>query len=392
MIGASQLGSRFPGAELAYLSGSSREPDIFRYDVDRQLAVNLTDDDRFEAAFAWSPDGTSIAFIADRDKVFTGRNRINLYLMDVDGENVRNLTRGAVNWLDAFITPIWSPNGIHIAFASNPPGTASQDRLYVIRSDGSNLFGLSPNPESSEVFPPSWSPDGKQIAFISNPYRDNQFYISDVVRGTLNLLPIKAISILDAVWSPDGHQIAFKAFLGGMSSFNVFTIQPDGSGLRQLTHDLNGVYGASWSPDGRRINLSSGNELYLVEAACPNSAPGCIPAQHNLTQSPDSNEWNAVWSPDGRQLAAAFFSRTTHFTYLTIMDVNGSTRRLFPLVNRGSILSGITPLWSPDGRYLAYVVTWEDNHAELYVMNLTTFQTTRIASHEYLTLFAAWRP
>jgi Tol biopolymer transport system component len=60
-------------------------------------------------------------------------------------------------------------------------------------------------------------------------------------------------------WSPDGRRIAFNSYPDahpeGVSS-NVFTVNPNGSGLRQLTHLRGGVRNAgmgSWSPDGHRI-------------------------------------------------------------------------------------------------------------------------------------------
>ncbi len=62
-------------------------------------------------------------------------------------------------------------------------------------------------------------------------------------------------------WSPDGSRIAFSMpECGGSQSCNVYTIRPDGSGLRQLTHDAGGKVNNGvdcWSPDGRKIAFAS---------------------------------------------------------------------------------------------------------------------------------------
>ena len=75
---------------------------------------------------AVSPDGKQICFVGDHE----GNN--DLYIMDIDGKNVRNLTKHKANdqW------PAWSHNGKWIAFSSTRSG---KERLYVIRPKGTEL-------------------------------------------------------------------------------------------------------------------------------------------------------------------------------------------------------------------------------------------------------------
>jgi TolB protein len=56
-------------------------------------------------------------------------------------------------------------------------------------------------------------------------------------------------------WSPRGDRIAFTSVRTG--DVEVYTIRPDGSGLRQLTHDLSNNGHPTWSPDGRSIFFTS---------------------------------------------------------------------------------------------------------------------------------------
>ena len=89
---------------------------------------------------AVSPDGKRVCFVGD----FEGNNE--LYVMDVDGGNLRNLTRhpGSDQW------PAWSHDGKWIAFASTRTG---EEHLYVVRPDGEGLrqvTGLAAAEEPAE--------------------------------------------------------------------------------------------------------------------------------------------------------------------------------------------------------------------------------------------------
>ena len=79
-----------------------------------------------------------------------------IHLMDIDGKNVRQLTKGIA--LDS--NPAWSPDGKQIAFRSARAGGG----IYVMNANGKNVRRLTFFEEDQH---PTWSPDGKQIAFIS---------------------------------------------------------------------------------------------------------------------------------------------------------------------------------------------------------------------------------
>ena len=69
----------------------------------------------------------------------------------------------------------------------------------------------------------------------------------------------------DVCWSPDGSQLAFTASTGNATQSSVFTVNADGTGLRRLTPMATRIWGASWSPDGRRLaSMSAGREVISI--------------------------------------------------------------------------------------------------------------------------------
>ena len=100
-----------------------------------------------------------IAFESDRDWDVL---KFEIYVMDDDGGNQRNLTNNPSDDRD----PSWSPDGKRIVFASDRDDMGGNRQIYVMDADGGNQRNLSNN--DFDEWEPSWSPDGKRIVFMSN--------------------------------------------------------------------------------------------------------------------------------------------------------------------------------------------------------------------------------
>ena len=100
-------------------------------------------------------------------------------------------------------------------------------------------------------------------------------------------------------FSPDGSEIAFTAYVTAANSTALYVVASDGSGLRQIVPTATGAVTAQWSPDGRRIALTSRlrsqPQVWIV------GADGSGLAQ--LTDGADgSTSVMPTWSPDGSRL------------------------------------------------------------------------------------------
>lgn len=217
----------------------------------------------------WSNDGMQIAFVSDR----TGR--FEIYVMNADGSNERKMTNGG-GW-----GPTWSPDDSLIAFERIDEERTSN--IYVMNADGTGDRKLTQKDSDLDIYNSDWSPDGNQIVFAVELIPEtSEFLIAD---STLNIIDVRDLlqgtgeTILvplprasDRVndwpkWSPDGSQILFSSMAGRHR--DLFVINPDGSNLRNITNTPSfDEFALDWSPDGRRITFQSsamgGWDIYVM--------------------------------------------------------------------------------------------------------------------------------
>jgi TolB protein len=249
---------------------------------------------------ASSPDGRRIAFVGSGDGAIEDQNTHELYVMNADGSDVRQLTKN--DTLDA--DPTWSPDGKQIAFVrADGWGTDHvKMSLRVIDADGSNEHVLKEERGPVFLASPDWSPDGTRIAFTRSTYTEaaveRGLYVmtSDGSKATL-----AAPGGAQPAWSPDGEWLAFTKGGPGQTCFHECSQSgeiyvTDGDRVRRLTKSEAEDMSPTWSESGDEIVFSSDRsnpqshelELYVI------SARGGEPRR--LTR-------NKVWDldPDWRQ-------------------------------------------------------------------------------------------
>jgi Tol biopolymer transport system component len=258
--GAAAQGSARNGG-IGYLRplGGNNPPygHLFVVNPDGSGAVDVTPAGYTDIrSFAWSPNGTKIAFSA----IQTGDSDPELFVMNAGGGGVRRLTN---NHLPDF-QPSWSPNGRSLAFTSIRTGLS---QVYRMRADGSRQRRLTNALGNCDS--PAWSPRGNLIAFHCamaaekvSVMRPDGTHIRTLLRRTETIETRPA-------WSPDGRVIAFDRNLYGPSwrGLGLWTIRTDGRRLHRITR----VGGdPAFSPDGRWLAFAwprDGNqELYKVRA------------------------------------------------------------------------------------------------------------------------------
>ena len=285
---------------IAFMSTRSGDGEIYLMNPDGKRVRRLTEDPEYDSAPAWSPDGQKITFASFRDLHRPGGIILaELYVMNADGTNPINLTQ-SVERPDRISS--WAPNGTQIAFESSGIskwGDGLQWDIWVMDADGGNPRNLTNHHAQDEA--PDWSPDGNQIAFSSNRNKDWEF--ENNVIGNWEVFVMNAdganpINLTNNLawdsspdWSPDGDRIAFTSDRDGNSE--VYVMNADGTNPINLTNNPATEGSPDWSPDGNQIAFQSnrdGNwEIYVM------NTDGANPI--NLTNHPawdSSPSWGSI--------------------------------------------------------------------------------------------------
>ena len=179
----------------------------------------------------YSPDGTRIAFASTR------HGNSEIYVMNVDGSNVRRLTNNPA--ID--VTPTWSPSGNQIAFTSDRTGRLA---IYVMNADGTDVRRITPTSEQ-EADRPTWSPNPfNEIAYTARTGSWYDIKVYDFATGQTRQVTDGQGSNESPAFSPTGRHLAFTSNRTGTNQ--IFVIGRDGRGLKQITRDGNNQT-ASWS-------------------------------------------------------------------------------------------------------------------------------------------------
>ena len=222
--------------------------------------------------------------------------------------------------------------------------------LYTMRSDGTQVRQLTDFATSDGA--PAVSPDGRTVAFV-HQLEDLSPVIATIPieGGTVTWLTNERLFATGGPsWSPDGSRIAFAAHDG--DGQRLFVMNADGSAVRGITDvDIYWVEGAAWSSDGSRIaftgSLRSGDgepSTWDVFTVRPDGS-GIV----NVTQTPASedDEFGPTWSPDGSLLA---FSRThENGSVVVVRDIASGSETA---ITDGHVDDGVA--WSPDGTVIAF--------------------------------------
>ena len=241
--------------QIVYVSTATGNKEIFLMDFDGRNVKQVTRHQSICLSPRFSPDGKKIAFTSYK------AGNPDLYTKDLrTGEERRVAHFPGLN-----ISPAWSPDGQRLALTLSKDGDGNPE-IYTLQLDGSPLRRLTDHPAIDVS--PTWSPDGKKIAFVSNRGGSPQIYVMDANGENVQRLTFEGNYNTHPAWSPRGERIAFDALLDG--NHNICTVQPNGSDLRILTANLNRCETPSWSPDGRHLVFSStregGSHIYLMDA------------------------------------------------------------------------------------------------------------------------------
>lgn len=300
-------------------------------DLTTRPLTSPSNQEEYDCEPAFSPDGTSVAFIRGS----FGGTLGELFVQTVPGGDRRQLTSG-----NSSGTPVWTQDGREIVFTSQFGGLPSLWRV--------SASGGTPRPVAGVgemTFSPSISRKGNQLAYQHVVRSDSILRIN--LKDERHSLgpPVRVLSgrgfIRRPNFSPDGKKIAFESDRLGYS--DIWYCDSDGSNCEQSTslHTVSGT--ARWSPDGHYISfesLSKGHyDIYVVEV--PSGQPRLV------ATFPGADNGAPNWSRDGQWIYFYSAHESGPFQLWKAPVKGGSAVRV---TKNG----GVYAIESDDGRFLYY--------------------------------------
>jgi len=347
----------------------------------QELSTHLDPTDFFRVQTASdpqiSPDGKRIVYVRNSADISTDRRVSNLWIINFDGSDHRPLTTGSYS--DS--SPRWSPDGTRLSFVSDRDG---KPQLYI-RWMGSGQIAKLTDLENSPTGI-SWSPDGKQLVFTSlvpaappkiatlpsapegakwaDPpkvyedliYRFNgpgylkpgytQIFVISADGGaprqvTTGNFPHRASELggSSAVWAPEGKSVIVS--MNGTPDYEydpfhteAFEISLVDGSLKQITHRKGPNDSPEISPDGKLVAYTGYDERYQGHQTghlyiC--NRDGSNP--HMLTSQLDRDIMPPHWSADGKALFFAYADQGD--TKLAYLSLDGARKVLAEHLNLG---------------------------------------------------------
>jgi Tol biopolymer transport system component len=331
--------------------------DIHVMNADGSGLREVADDPALDRDPAWSPDGSKIAFVSNRDAPVdaTYANSYDIYVTNADGtgEPIR-ITNQPGNESD----PNWSPDGsklLYVSTADTPafPNPGGDAEIYAMNPDGTGVSRLTDNTAFDST--PDWSPDGKGIALSSNRDGKRAIYKMNADGSGQTKIDYQAPCIDSQdpdlprcmgdgypVWSPDGTKIAFLRSIRDWGQYyDVFSnMNPDGTGLSRTNIYQEGVGGFDWAPKDTAPPM-------VISTAPKANATEVAPTANvraTFSEEMDSNTINDT--------TFQLFEKgtTTQIDATVSYNANTDTAKLDPTNNlsRGVAYKAVVTTWAKD--------------------------------------------
>jgi dipeptidyl aminopeptidase/acylaminoacyl peptidase len=281
--------------------------------------------------------------------------------------------------------PQISPDGKKIAFVGTEyflEEGKSNSEIYVMDADGDNLIQMTNNRASDNH--PRWSPDGKSILFISTRNNNAQAWMLPVQGGEPHQVTDISTGVSNPTWLSDSNRFGFSSKVfpecGADDGCNqkLNTTMEEGPIQAHLADDLLFRHWNFWK-DGKRthtfvFNIEKDNYIDLT------------PGDYDAPSFSLGGGEGFAFSPDGKEIC--FVSNHDENEWETtnkdLWLVPTSGGQAVNITDENEAYDG-SPAYSPDGRYIAYLMqtvpTYESDRPKLVIYNRTTKQKTLLTEN-----------
>jgi dipeptidyl aminopeptidase/acylaminoacyl peptidase len=345
-----------------------------------------------------SPDGSRVAYTVsevkmEKDKEWKSVTQI--WVVPTSAGKARQYTRGE----KSASAPEWSPDGTKLAFLTDREKDGER-QVWMMMADGGEAWAVTSHKGGVSGF--HFSPDGKRLVLtavdqaskdeeerkklkddtmvIDHDLKMTHLWQFDLDKKEEKRLTEGNFTVSDPQWSPDGTRITYtarptpRADDGALS--DVWMVTVANGERKKIGGDSGASDNARWSPDGKWIAYTGSSDrdpgpstafLYLVPAAGGSAK--------QLTTKFDLSVGTPVWSRDGRTI---YFS-TNLLEAIEVYSCDVSTGVVKQLSRRGGS-TGITEV-SRDGKTIVGTLSGAGQPTELYQSDADYSALTPLTSH-----------
>lgn len=176
------------GDEVAFVGLSDGQSDLYAYNIETKNLRKITNDIFSNVEPRWHPDGSKLVFASDRgeylndipenfEPVDIEMKNYDIYEINSDGSGIRRLTN--TKFIER--TPIYSPDGTHIAFMSDRAGVSN---IYLKNLESNQEWPITN--VVTGAFQPTWGGNASRLAFASFYYAGYDIYL---MKNPLDIKP-----------------------------------------------------------------------------------------------------------------------------------------------------------------------------------------------------------
>ena len=271
-------------------------------------------------ALAFSPDGNFLFYT----KADAGMPPA-LYEMPVLGGASKRVLEPVTAGLDV------SPDGSRFVFMRRDPRGDNLSRVVIANRDGTGQREIAGLQASSFFWSPSWSPDGTLIATTEQrfaPKYHGMLVVISADGGEKRVVGSKTwFAVRGAHWL-SRDRIAVIASESGLDAYQLWSVTYPGGEVRKITNDLNTYAGLSVTADGRSMVTTQAavtSTLWILPAGETKNARQVTTGLGQM-----DGVRGATWTPDGR---IVFTARVGEAHGLYIADADGGNRTLLVSAN-----------------------------------------------------------
>lgn len=325
-----------------------------------------------------SPDGKTVLYGVSYYSIEQNKSNRDLYAVDVNGENFKQLTKSSKSEYNA----VWRPDGKKIGFMTSESGSY---QLWEMNPDGSDRTQISDIEEGITGF--KYAPDQTKIVYTKEVVLENKF--KDLYKG----LPKATGRLMDDAmyrhWDEwvDSYSHIFVADYDGEKVFNDKDLM-EGEPYQAPLKPFGGIEQVSWSADskviaytckklyGKAATLSTNSEIYFYDLESGKTT--------NMTKGMMGFDVAPVFSPNGNYMAwesmeREGFESDKNRLYIMNLETGDLT---YATDNFDQNAGSLT--WSKDSKGIYFTSNWHGAF-QIYKFNLNTGKINQITEglHDY---------